>query len=323
VTVNSATSSSAASAVDRLYEAGRLRRSLALAGPAAYVVVLTVVVISDGVPLTRSRLLPWIVLGLLAFSLTNVRGWARGVVLEWLPFALILAAYDLLRSQADTLLFSAHVRPQLRADELLFVGRVPTVWLQERFWDGAGHLHWYDYGAWLVYASYFLATYVVAAFLWFFARDLFRRFVAIIVLLSFMGFATYAAFPAAPPWLASQEGSLDPTTRSIGVIWGEIPVAHFNTFFEEGSQYSNPVAAVPSLHAAYTLLITLVLWRLAPRWGRVLLAAYPGAMAFALVYTAEHYVVDILLGFLYALIAFWAVTRLAERLSASKRTVLL
>lgn len=323
MTVNSATSSSAASAVDRLYEAGRLRRSLALAGPAAYVVVLTAVVISDGVPLTRSRLLPWIVLGLLAFSLTNVRGWARGVVLEWLPFALILAAYDLLRSQADTLLFSAHVRPQLRADELLFVGRVPTVWLQERFWDGAGHLHWYDYGAWLVYASYFLATYVVAAFLWFFARDLFRRFVAIIVLLSFMGFATYAAFPAAPPWLASQEGALDPTTRSIGVIWGEIPVAHFNTFFEEGSQYSNPVAAVPSLHAAYTLLITLVLWRLAPRWGRVLLAAYPGAMAFALVYTAEHYVVDILLGFLYALIAFWAVTRLAERLSASKRTVLL
>jgi membrane-associated phospholipid phosphatase len=53
---------------------------------------------------------------------------------------------------------------------------------------------------------------------------------------------------------------------------------------------------VPSLHAAYTLLIALFLWRLAPRWGRVLLAAYPLAMAFALVYTAEHYFSDILVG---------------------------
>ena len=73
----------------------------------------------------------WILLGLLAFSLTNVRGWIRSVVLEWLPFALVLWLYDLLRGQADTLLFSAHVRPQLRAEELLFGGTVPTVWLQQ------------------------------------------------------------------------------------------------------------------------------------------------------------------------------------------------
>ena len=107
----------------------------------------------------------------------------------------------------------------------------------------------------------------------------------------------------------------DPTTRSIAVIWREIPVVHVNTFFEEGSRYANPVAAVPSLHAAYTLLITLILWRRAPRWGRLVLAAYPWAMAFALVYTAEHYFVDILLGWIYALVAFWTVSRMAELLA--------
>jgi hypothetical protein len=36
-------------------------------------------------------------------------------------------------------------------------------------------------------------------------------------------------------------------------------------------------------------------------------------MAFALVYTAEHYVVDILLGWAYTLVAIWAVSRLANR----------
>ena len=51
----------------------RLRRTLSWGGPAVYLVVLTVFVLREGVPLSRDRLLMWILLGLLAFSLTNVR----------------------------------------------------------------------------------------------------------------------------------------------------------------------------------------------------------------------------------------------------------
>ena len=259
----------------------------------------------------------WRFLGLLAFSLTNVRGWARSVVLEWIPFAVILWAYDLLRGQADGLLFDTHVLPQLRADEIMFGGTAPTVTLQEHLWD-AFHIHWYDYGTWLVYVSYFLGTYVVAAFLWWINRPLFRRYVVMVSVLALMGFTTYALFPAAPPWMASELGVLEPTTRSIGAIWGHVPIAHFNTLFERGAEYANAVAAVPSLHAAYTLLITLVLWRVAPSWGRVLLALYPWAMAFALVYTAEHYFVDILLGWAYCAVAFVLAERIAERMRTGR-----
>jgi PAP2 superfamily len=134
-----------------------------------------------------------------------------------------------------------------------------------------------------------------------------------------MGFTTYALFPAAPPWMASQLGAMEPSTRAIGIIWSHIPIAHFNTLFEKGTQYSNSVAAVPSLHAGYTLLITLFLWKLVPRWGRVLLFLYPWAMAFALVYTSEHYFVDILLGWIYCVIAFFAVKFAADRLAERRR----
>ena len=41
-------------------------------------------------------------------------------------------------------------------------------------------------------------------------------------------------------------------------------------------------------------------------------------MAFALVYTAEHYVSDILVGWVYALFAFWAVNRMADALAARR-----
>jgi membrane-associated phospholipid phosphatase len=137
-----------------------------------------------------------------------------------------------------------------------------------------------------------------------------------------MGFATFALFPAAPPWLASREGELEATTRLIGPITGHIPFIQvsFEGLYERGSEYSNPVAAVPSLHAAYTLLFVLFLWRSA-RWARPLLAAYPPAMAFALVYTAEHYVVDILLGWAYTLAAVWAVSHVAKARKSTEASV--
>jgi hypothetical protein len=288
--------------------------------PVLSVAALSAYMWREGIPVGRERLLLVIVLGLLALSTTNLVGWLRSVVFEWLPLALVLAAYDLLRGHADTLLFSAWYRPQLEADAFLFGGTVPTVWLQDHLWHGSSDLRWYDYASWTVYVSYFVATYLVAGLLWFFARARFRRYVGCVALLAGMVFTTFALFPAAPPWLASREGELEWTTRLIGPISGHIPFfsLSFEGLWERGSEYSNPVAAVPSLHAAYTLLVTLFLWRAAARWDRALLVLYPPAMAFALVYTAEHYVVDILLGWAYTLVAVWVVGRVADRLTLAR-----
>lgn len=296
-----------------------VRRNARWVVPALYTAALGAYMWRDGIPLARDRLLLWIVLGLLALSTTNLGAWVRGVVVDWLPLAAVLAVYDLLRGQADDLFFSAWYRPQLEADAALFGGTVPTVWLQEQLWHGTSDLRWYDYASWAVYMSYFVATYLLAALLWFFARPRFRRYVGSVALLAGMGFVTFALFPAAPPWLASREGELDWTVRLVRLISGHIPFLAFDLegLYERGAEYANPVAAVPSLHAAYTLLITLFLWR-STRWGRPLLAAYPPAMAFALVYTAEHYVADILLGWAYTLLAVWLVNRIADRYRAAR-----
>jgi hypothetical protein len=288
--------------------------------PALYVLALSVYMWREGVPVGRERLLVWLLLGLLALSTSNIGGWVRSVVLDWLPFALALAAYDLLRGRADGLLFSTWYRPQLEADAFLFGGTAPTVTLQQHLWHGVSDLRWYDYASWAVYISYFVATYLVAAVLWFFARHHFRRYAATVTLLAGMAFVTFALFPAAPPWLASDVGLLPDTTRIIGPVTGEIPFLSlsFEGLYARGSEYANPVAAVPSLHAAYTLLVAVYLWRWAPRWAKPLLAAYPPAMAFALVYTAEHYLVDILLGSAYTVFALWLVARAAPLVSRSR-----
>jgi membrane-associated phospholipid phosphatase len=269
-------------------------------------------VISVGVPTSHDLVFFWFALGIVAFSVTDVKRRTSRLVIEWSPFIAVLFIYDRLRGYADGLLFHAREVPQIKVEAAIFGKPIPTVWLQAHLWHGAGDLRWWDYVTWFIYLTHFFATLVVAAILWRWAHERFVRFATMGCVLSLAGFATYALFPAVPPWLAARHGSIGSANRTIGIVWHHVPIAHFGSLFEKGQTYANNVAAMPSLHAGYSLLIALYLWRLVPRWWRPLLALYPPAMAFSLVYTGEHYVVDCLAGWAYAVATFMAVNLVFE-----------
>jgi membrane-associated phospholipid phosphatase len=298
--------------------AARLRRLLQeWAGVGAYVTVLSVWITTRGVPLSRGAVAMWLMAGMLAFSLRDLRRWVTSVALEWFPFIAFLFMYDVARSFADQLL-PTNVSAPIAGDRFLFAGHNPSVWLQQHLWHGAQNVQWYDYAAWGVYMTFFFSTLVVAAALWVFAYHRFRRYVAMVGVLSVAGFVTYILFPAAPPWWASDHGQLAPVHRLTGTVWSHSFVS-ITKVVDHGQGLSNPVAAMPSLHAAFTLLITLFLWKSSRWWWRIPLAAYPVAMGFTLVYFGEHYVVDILAGWLYAVAAYIAVEYLAKRKAAARR----
>ncbi len=264
-------------------------------------------------PTSRDLVFLWFAIGMAAFCVTDLRRRVPRLVIEWAPFIGVLFVYDRLRGFADGLVFPARELPQIHVEAALFGKPIPTVWLQTHLWHGGSELHWWDYATWLVYLSHFFATLVVAAVLWTWAHERFTRFATMVCVLALTGFATYALYPAVPPWLAARDGEIGQSNRLIGIIWQHVPVAHYGSLFEKGQNYANNVAAMPSLHAAYALLIALFLWRLVPRWARVPLALYPPAMAFALVYTGEHYLVDCVAGWVYATATFVAVNLWFER----------
>jgi membrane-associated phospholipid phosphatase len=67
----------------------------------------------------------------------------------------------------------------------------------------------------------------------------------------------------------------------------------------------NPVASVPSIHMALTFLVLLFVRDLAPKWTWPMVG-YNLAMGLSLVYLAEHYVFDLLVGVVMATIAYYA-----------------
>jgi hypothetical protein len=274
-----------------------------------YLVAVAGSVVAWGVPTRRDRMFFTIGVGLLLTTVGQARAWRR-VIRDWLPLFLLLTFYDFLRSHAKDW-GTVHVLPQLHADEWLFGGTAPTVSLQHAMFT-PGQARWWDYATFVVYLSHFVVPILVAALLWKLAYPRFGRYATLFVTLTFLGFATYALYPASPPWLASQSGALAPTAKIVDEMWLHIGLARGAHVLSSTSHLANPVAAVPSLHAAYPFLLMLFFWRSAGRY-RFLLPLYPLAMGFTLVYTAEHYVVDILLGWIYATVVFvvgsWALDR--------------
>lgn len=306
--------------VHRLLQSRSARRLV----PGAYVVATVALFALLGIPYQRDILALWVILGLLCFSLADLRGSVRGIVLELVPFIAILIAYDSLRGTAGRL-FAVHYLPQLDVDRFLFGGATPTVWLQQHLWHG--HVVWYDVVVWCVYLTHFFATPVLAAILWKFDRARFRVFAVLVATLSFMGLATYALFPAAPPWMAAQAHLTAPITRIIPLVMASVGTKSAGSLIEHGYAYANNVAAVPSLHTAFALLIAITLWPVTSRRLRPLVALYPLAMGFALVYTGEHYVFDVLLGWVYtvaavlvgrALLRAWQARRAPEPVPAER-----
>jgi hypothetical protein len=274
-----------------------LRRAAVLGVPAGYLVALAVVTVSWGLPVARDQLFIWLVAGLAAFSVPAWRSWGR-LLLEWLPFFGLLVAYDYLRGAVSVPDAQAHVVPQIDLDKALFGGHVPTVWLQEHLWN-LSHVHWYDYAVWAVYLTHFFAVWVTAAILWRVARPRFRRYAVTTVLLTLAAFATYWAYPAQPPWLAGEGVLMPHVDRVVPIVWGQLGVSTAQSIYENGD-FVNTVAAMPSLHAAFPLMLLLFFWS-AGRWVRLALGLYTLAMAFTLVYGGEHFVADILAGWAMAL----------------------
>lgn len=258
-----------------------------------------------GFPFDRERVFLWLMAALAIACVGRPLKQIGWLILDWLPFGLLLVAYDFSRGLADDI--GAPIRRQMpiRIEKFLFFGHLPTVELQRLFFPkGPGISIWEEVVS-LTYASHFVVPFLTAAILWARSRTEWRRYVNRFMVICVAGLITYVVLPVAPPWLAAQEGLIPAVQRPVGRGWGRLGFTAATRLLDEGRAVLNPVAAIPSLHAAYSMLLVAFFWkRIANpvvRWATVV---YPIVMGFSLVYGAEHYVIDVLIGWLYVWFSF-------------------
>lgn len=162
------------------------------------------------------------------------------------------------------------------------------------------------------YATFILWCVAGATYLYLRDRPAMKRFMWGFFLMNVAGFVTYHVLPAAPPWYFHAHGCVvDLATRAsegpaLARVDAMLGIAYFHGMYAKASSV---FGALPSLHCAYPFLLVLEGWRSFGRGLRVAAVAYYLLMVFSAVYLDHHWVLDALLGTLYAFAA-WAVMRL-------------
>jgi hypothetical protein len=236
------------------------------------------------------------------------RAW-RVTAIDLTLYVAMWLVYDETRGAADRLGRPLQVTSVRDADRFLFGGVDATVWLQDRFLRD--EVRWYDVVASVVYYSHFVVPIAVIAVLWIRDRSSWVRFMRRFATVLGLACVSFVLFPTAPPWMAGGGDdtivldAIAPVARPAGRGWDALGLDSFVHAWETGRDWANPVAAMPSLHAGFSLFVVVFfLPRVRRRPLRVIGLAYPATMAVALVYLAEHWIVDVLAGWSIVGVAF-------------------
>ncbi|GIH14602.1 bifunctional phosphatase PAP2/O-acyltransferase family protein [Rugosimonospora africana] len=143
-------------------------------------------------------------------------------------------------------------------------------------------------------------TYVASALLllvWLYVRRpaMYRWARSSFVVLNLLALICFASFPVAPPRLLPDLGFVDTVrTGHTWGSWGSSLVGH-----------ANQLAAMPSLHIAWALWVTVVLaCVIGAHWVQVVSAAHVLLTALVIMATANHYLLDAVGGSLLVWVSF-------------------
>jgi PAP2 superfamily len=224
-----------------------------------------------------------------------------------------LAAYKTPHDDEAAQAARVHVDYPIDIDRALGLGELPTVRLQRAFARTLpdGTPRWRALDAALVWThwGWFMVPHAALGYILVRHPQRFARAAAMTYAVFDIGASAYWLAPTAPPWYAAalrSGGRADAASTPAGKAPTK-PVArrmmaeYGEHFWKDGwgPLYSvfggNPLAAMPSLHFATSLMAALLLAEVGPFVG-ALGWTYTIALAFALVYLGEHYVVDLLAG---------------------------
>ena len=271
-------------------------------------------------PLLRKRIsAPPIVTQAVAFAapvglcVAVRRSRARDAAACGLQMWAYLAAYKTPHDDEAEQAARVHIDYPISIDRVLGLGDLPTVRLQRALArvKPDGTPDWRPLDALLVWAhwSWFMVPHAALAYIALRDPARFPRAAAMTYAVFDVGATAYWLAPTAPPWYAAMACAGPPRdTRGAAPRAARVEPAARRMMAEYGEHFwgdgwgplysvfgGNPLAAMPSLHFATSLMAALLLAEVGPVAG-ALGWTYTLTLAFALIYLGEHYVVDLLGG---------------------------
>ncbi len=208
-----------------------------------------------------------------------------------------LAAYELPHDDPERLEARVRIDYPIAADTVLGLGVLPTLRLQHGFSKPAA-INRFERVLVLCHWAWFMVPHASVLYVRLRRPERFTSAAARMYSVFDLGACFYWALPTAPPWYAARHGRFpaagNPALRRMMIEYGE-------EFW--GDRWTplydvlggNPLAAMPSLHFATSLMGAHLLSEVDPVAGAVGWS-YAVVLGLALVYLGEHYAVDLVGG---------------------------
>jgi membrane-associated phospholipid phosphatase len=253
----------------------------------------------------RVRLPPAAVLGasglaLPALAVAVPRNRLRDIALCGLNMWGYLAAYEMPNDNPERLRARVRIDYPIDVDRVLGLGVPPTVRLQAL--SDPDHINRFERTLVWCHWIWFAVPHGSLAYVLWRRPEHFPAAAARMYAVFDIGAAFYWAIPTAPPWYAARQGRLiDPRGRAVRRMmieygeqfWGDRWTDLYDVLG------GNPLAAMPSLHFATSLMGAHLLSEVGPVSGAVGWS-YALLLGLALVYLGEHYAADLVAGALLA-----------------------
>jgi hypothetical protein len=235
-----------------------------------------------------------------ALSVAAPRSRRRDVAVCVLQMWAYLAAYELPNDDPEALSARVHVGYPIVADRIIGLGQIPSARLQ-RWFSKPGEINRFERVLVWCHWLWFLVPHGSVAYVMVRRPERFPSAAARTYSVFDLGAIFYWLIPTAPPWWAAKHGALGPVQP------GEAPRVR-RMMIEYGEQYwgdrwgdlydvlgGNPLAAMPSLHFATSVMAARLLSEVDPVAGAAGWA-YASTLGLALVYLGEHYAIDLIVG---------------------------
>ena len=163
--------------------------------------------------------------------------------------------------------------------------------------------------SWTYWLSQFVVLGLALLYVYLRRNEAFLRFRNTVLAANVIGLAGYVAYPTAPPRMFPEFGFVDVLAQFSSLNHGSAIVEFA----------ANPYAAMPSLHAADSLIVGITMALLVRhRVAKVLWLAWPAWVAFCVMATGNHFWLDIAAGAAVALLAYAAIAAMSARAAPAR-----
>lgn len=242
------------------------------------------------------------ILVVLWFALFYAHEKTRRFALGFSIFLIYWILYDSMRGLPNYKVSPVHIRQPYELEKAWFGIVYHHILLTPNEFFDAIHTRFLDVLTGLFYLNWVPVPIAFAIYLYFKDKELFTRFSVVFLLVNVAGFVIYYLYPEAPPWYVKIYGfKLQPGVQGhMAGLARFDQITGWNIFKALYEKNANVLAAMPSLHASYPVIVLFYAIKKKMGWFTSFFIIFLLGIWFSAVYTGHHYVIDVIAGAILA-----------------------